>query len=504
MTPTPTARISLADTKPAAVVADALVVALAPGRGKKAEVIAPGLTAAVRTRLTETFNAVGATGKAGDVTRIPGGGGLKAPVVVGVGLGDAAKQADAESVRRAVGDGVRSLAGTRRIALALPLADDDALLTVSIAALLSSYDYVTFRSSSKKDRKPPVHAITVLLPAAPTPEQKQALKDVSAVAAAVNLTRDLVNTPPNALPPAVLAAAAVFAVEGLPVDVTIWDELDLMRDGCGGILAVGQGSANAPRLTRMDYAPEGATAHLALVGKGITFDTGGISIKPAANMDEMKSDMAGAAAVIGAVKAIAELALPIRVTGWIPSAENMPSGAAQRPGDVITIFGGKTVEVLNTDAEGRLILADALGMAAEDKPDLIIDIATLTGAAVVALGARTAGVMGNDDDARAAVCDAAGAAGEAVWPMPLPDDLRAGLDSGTADIANIGDRMGGMLSAGVFLREFVPSGQSWVHIDIAGPSFNAKSAYGYTPKGGTGSGVRTFVQVAAEMAAARE
>jgi leucyl aminopeptidase len=500
MNQTPTARIALADTKPAAMVTDALVVALSPGRGKKAEVIAPGLTAAVRTRLAEAFTAVGATGKAGEVTRIPGGGGLKAPIVVGLGLGDAAKQADAESVRRAVGEAVRSLAGTRRIALALPLADDDALLTVSIAALMSAYDYVSFRNASKKDRKAPVHSITVLLPAAPTPEQKQAVKEVTAVASAVNLTRDLVNTPPNALTPSVLAASAVLAVDGLPIDVTIWDELDLVRDGCGGILAVGQGSANAPRLTRLQYAPEGATRHLALVGKGITFDTGGISIKPAANMDEMKSDMAGAAAVIGAVKAIAELALPIRVTGWVPSAENMPSGTAQRPGDVITIYGGKTVEVLNTDAEGRLILADALGMAAQDKPDLIIDIATLTGAAVVALGPRTAGVMGNDDDARTAVCDAAEAAGEAMWPMPLPDDLRAGLDSGTADIANIGDRMGGMLSAGVFLREFVPADQAWVHVDIAGPSFNDKGAYGYTPKGATGSGVRMFVQIAAEMA----
>ena len=500
MTQTPTAKITLADTKPAAAAADALVVALAPGRGRKPEVIAPGLTAAVRARLTDAFTALGATGKPGEVTRIPGGTGIKAPVVVGLGLGDAAKRADGESVRRSVGEAVRALAGTKRIALALPLPDDDALLTVSVAALLSAYDFVAFRSTSRKDRKAPVQSITVLLESVPTAEQKQAVKEVTSVATAVNLTRDLVNTPPNALPPAVLAAAAKDAVAGLPVDVTIWDELDLVRDGCGGILAVGQGSANAPRLTRLSYAPDGATAHLALVGKGITFDTGGISIKPAANMDEMKSDMAGAAAVIGAVRAIAELGLPIRVTGWVPSAENMPSGTAQRPGDVITIYGGTTVEVLNTDAEGRLILADALGMAAEEEPDLIIDIATLTGAAVVALGARTAGVMANDDEARAAVCDAAAAAGEAVWPMPLPDDLRAALDSGTADIANIGDRMGGMLSAGVFLREFVPSGQSWVHIDIAGPSFNEKGAYGYTPKGGTGSGVRTFVQIAAEMA----
>ena len=214
----------------------------------------------------------------------------------------------------------------------------------------------------------------------------------------------------------------------------------------------------------------------------------------------MKSDMAGAAAVIGAVRAIAALGLPIRVTGWLPSAENMPSGTAQRPGDVITMYGGKTVEIINTDAEGRLILADAIGLAAQDKPDLIIDVATLTGAAVVALGSRLAGVMANDDDARASVCAAADAAGEAVWPMPLPDDLRFNLDSRTADMANSGDRMGGMLSAGLFLQEFVPAGQTWVHVDIAGPSFNEKGPYGYTPKGGTGSAVRTFVQLAAEMA----
>ena len=497
---TPTARIALSDAKPHAVAADALVVAVGPARGKKVEILSPGLSAAVRTRLAEAFAAVGATGKSGEVTRVPSGSGIAAPVVVALGLGDEAKRANPEALRRAVGDAIRSLAGTRRVAVAVPFADDDDLLTVAIAAELAAYDFVAFRNASKKDRKAPVHAITLLLPEAPTAEQKRAIKDVATVATAVNLTRDLVNTPPNALPPAALANAAAAAVEDLPVDVTIYDELDLVREGCGGILAVGQGSKNPPRLTRLDYAPEGATSHLALVGKGITFDTGGISIKPAANMDEMKSDMAGAAAVIGAVSAIARLGLPVRVTGWVPSAENMPSGTAQRPGDVITIRGGKTVEVLNTDAEGRLILADAIVMAAEEKPDLIIDIATLTGAAVVALGARTAGVMSNDDDARASVVAAAGAAGETVWPMPLPDDLRAGLDSGTADIANIGDRRGGMLSAGVFLREFVPAGQSWVHIDIAGPSFNDGAAYGYTPKGGTGSGVRTFVQVAAEMA----
>lgn len=500
MTTTPTAKITVSDAKPAAAVADALVVALAPGKGKQVEVLTSGLSASVRARLSEQFAAVGASGKPGDIVRLPGGTGIKAPIVVGVGLGDGRAQGDAESIRRSIGNAVRSLNGVRRVALAIPLADDEALLTISIAALLAAYDFVAYRGSSRKDRKQPVSSFTVLLDATPTAEQKQAVKDVSAVAASVNLARDLVNTPSNALPPAALADAARAALAGLPVTVTIYDEKQLAKMECGGILAVGRGSANPPRLTRLTYAPEGATAHLALVGKGITFDTGGISLKPAASMDEMKSDMAGAAAVLGAVKAIAELGLPVKVTGWLPSAENMPGGKAQRPGDVIVIRGGTTVEVLNTDAEGRLVLADALVLAAEEKPDLLIDVATLTGAAVIALGHRIAGVMGNDDASRSRVCLAGEAAGEEFWPMPLPDDLRATLDSGTADIANIGDREGGMLSAGVFLREFVPATQKWVHVDIAGPSFNSKAPYGYTPKGGTGSAVRAFVQLAAEMA----
>ena len=298
-----------------------------------------------------------------------------------------------------------------------------------------------------------------------------------------------------------MAKDAKAAMAGLPVTVTVWDEAALRRDGCGGILGVGQGSINPPRMVRLAYRPTGTKAHLALVGKGITFDTGGISIKPADGMDHMKADMSGAAAVIAAVQVIASLGLRVRVTGWVPMAENMPGGGAMRPGDVITMFDGTTVEVLNTDAEGRLILADALGMAVGERPTLILDAATLTGAQRVALGVRTAGAMSNDDDARGFVCRAAEDAGEAMWPMPLPEDLRASLDSMTADIANIGDRLGGMLTAGVFLNTFVPEGQPWVHLDIAGPAFNEKAAYGYTPKGGTGAAVRTFVQVARQLAA---
>jgi leucyl aminopeptidase len=239
-------------------------------------------------------------------------------------------------------------------------------------------------------------------------------------------------------------------------------------------------------------------------GKGITFDSGGLSLKPPKSMETMKADMSGAAAVLGALQAIAALGPAVNVVGYLSIAENMPGGAAQRPSDVITIYGGKTVEVLNTDAEGRLVLADAMARSGADSPALLIDIATLTGAQTVALGNRTAGVMASNDALAAEVAGAAGRAGEAMWPMPLPEELRKGLDSAIADIANVAqDRAGGMLVAGHFLREFVPAGVPWAHLDIAGPAFNDGGAYGYISKGGTGSAVRTLVQIAADVADGR-
>ena len=484
------ATLTIATSKPATTTADALLVPITPGRGKKPTV--HGLTGALASRIADTLHAVGATGKAGETTVIPAPTGVKAPVVVGVGLGDRAKDSGGEQLRRAYGNAIRGLTGKRKAAIVPPDDEASTIASIAIAAKLAAYSFGDFKS----DPTSPVQSVVVLV-------SSTTLRDVveraDVVGDAVVYARDLVNTPPNALAPADLVQAAKDAVADLPVKVKVWDERALETDGCGGILGVGNGSSRPPRLARMTYKPRGAKAHLALVGKGITFDTGGISIKPAANMDEMKADMSGAAAVIAAVRAIAALELPIAVTGWVPAAENMPSGTAQRPGDVLTTYGGKTVEVLNTDAEGRLILADALGMAVEESPDLIVDVATLTGAQRIALGSRTAGVMANDDDARSQVIQAADAAGEAMWPMPLPEDLRASLDSATADIANIGDRMGGMLSAGVFLKEFVPEGQPWVHIDIAGPAYNDKAAYGYTPKGGTGAAVRTFVELAENM-----
>jgi leucyl aminopeptidase len=288
------------------------------------------------------------------------------------------------------------------------------------------------------------------------------------------------------------------------VTITVLDEKKLARGGYGGLIGVGKGSARPPRLVTLEYAPKGAAVHLALVGKGITFDSGGLSIKPAAGMDAMKSDMSGAAAVLNTVVAIARLGLKIRVTGWLALAENMPSGTAQRPSDVLTVYGGKTVEVLNTDAEGRLVLADALVAAGESGPDVIIDVATLTGAQMVALGNRTSAIMSNHDGLRARVHAVADRVGEQFWPMPLPPELRSSMDSRVADIANIGERFGGMLVAGLFLQEFVPNraegGQvPWAHLDIAGPAFNTGSAFGYTPSGGTGVAVRTMLGLAEDL-----
>jgi leucyl aminopeptidase len=322
---------------------------------------------------------------------------------------------------------------------------------------------------------------------------KAALTRVRAVADAVALVRDLVNTPPNDLYPAELAARGAAAGEKVGVAAEILDEDGLAAGGYGGILAVGSGSSRKPRLLRLTYTGSGARKKVALVGKGITFDSGGISIKPAAKMEDMKSDMAGAAAVIATVCLVAQLGLPVEVTATVPIAENLPSGTAYRPADVVTFRNGKKAEITNTDAEGRVVLADAIARAAEDRPDVLLETSTLTGAQLVALGGRTAGVMGTDD-LRDAVVAAGKRCGEGMWPMPMPPELRRGMDSTVADFVNsTADRMGGMLVGGHFLAEFVPDGLPWAHIDIAGPSYNTGAPWGYTAKGGTGVPVRTLL-----------
>jgi leucyl aminopeptidase len=484
--------------------ADAIVVGVA--KGTKGPVVAPGAEAvdtAFDGRLADVLETLGATGAEGEVTKLPAPSGFKAPLVLAVGLGAAPEQDatfDAEALRRAAGAAARALAGTRKAAFALPLADAADAAAVGEGVLLGAYSFDAYKENGKdangRGGKAPV-ADVVLLGGKPRDKAyKAAIERATAVAEELNRARDLINTPSNDLNPAAFATIAQDAAKAHGLKIQVLDEKALAKGGYGGILGVGAGSASAPRLVKLSYTSPKAKKHLALVGKGITYDSGGISLKPAGHNETMKCDMSGAAAVFAAVVAAARLGLEVNVTGWLALAENMPSGSATRPGDVLRMFSGKTVEVLNTDAEGRLVLADALWAASQEKPDAIVDVATLTGAMVLALGNRMFGIMANDDAFRTAIHEIAGEVGEESWPMPLPEHLRKGGDSPIADIANMGERMGGGLFAGLFLREFVGDGITWAHLDIAGPAFNEQAPYGYTPKGGTGSAVRTLVRLA--------
>ena len=320
------------------------------------------------------------------------------------------------------------------------------------------------------------------------------------VAESVNLARDLVNTPANYLYPESYAGVMREVAQTAGLDIEVLDEAQLEQQGFGGILGVGRGSTRPPRLVHLTWAPAGGSTKVALVGKGITFDTGGISLKPASGMEDMISDMGGSAAQLAALAAIARLGLGVRVDAWLPLAENMPSGSATRPGDVITHYGGITSEVINTDAEGRLVLADAIARACEDAPGYLIETATLTGAQLVALGARTAGVMGSDE-LRDLVADAGRTVGEQAWAMPLLEEQEDELKSPIADIRNTHNaRTGGMLFAGLYLSRFVPEDVEWAHIDVAGPAWNGGGAHGYTPKRATGAPVRTVVEAVTRLA----
>ncbi|MFB8753113.1 leucyl aminopeptidase [Streptomyces parvulus] len=492
--------------------ADAIVIGVAKDTSARSQglVVAPGAEAVDKAydgRLAGVLETLGASGAEGEVTKLPAPSGFKAPLVVAVGLGaqpekDAAF--DAEALRRAAGVAARTLAGAKKAAFALPLSEAADAGAVGEGVLLGAYSFDAYKEqggAKAKNGKAPLAEATLLGGKPRDKAYKAAVERAAAVAEELNRARDLVNTPPNDLNPEAFAAVAQAAAKEHGIKVQVLDEKALTKGGYGGILGVGAGSAAGPRLVKLSYTSSKATKSLAFVGKGITYDSGGISLKPAGHNETMKCDMAGAAAVFAAVVAAARLGLEVNVTGWLALAENMPSGSATRPGDVLRMYSGKTVEVLNTDAEGRLVLADALWAASQEKPDAIIDVATLTGAMMLALGSRTYGVMANDDAFRAAVHEAAEEVGEPAWPMPLPEHLRKGMDSTTADIANMGERMGGGLVAGLFLREFVGEGIAWAHLDIAGPAFNEGGAFGYTPKGGTGTAVRTLVRVA-ELAAA--
>jgi len=486
-------------------------------------------------KLAATLDVLGATGGEGEITRLPAPGGqLKAPFVLAVGLGEASEDGayDPETLRRAAGAAARALAGTGKAAFALPCADAESVAAVSEGALLGAYAFTAYRGAADgkksgakdakgskdgkdaksgkdgkkkgdRDDKAPLAEVVLVGGRPKDKEHKAAVERAHVLAAEVARARDLVNTPSNDLTPAVFAEKVQEAAKQYGLKVEVLDEKALAKGGYGGILGVGQGSVNPPRLVRVSWTHSKAKQSVAFVGKGITYDSGGISLKPAGHNETMKCDMSGAAAVFSAVVAAARLGLRADVTGWLALAENMPSGSATRPGDVLRMYSGKTVEVLNTDAEGRLVLADALTRACGESPDAVVDVATLTGAMMVALGGRTFGIMGNDDEFRSTVHELAEQAGEASWPMPMPAHLRKGLDSPVADIANVGERHGGGLVAGLFLNEFVDEGTPWAHLDIAGPAFNEKPAFGYTPKGGTGCAVRTLLGVAEHAAAER-
>ncbi|MFJ4693401.1 leucyl aminopeptidase [Streptomyces sp. NPDC088766] len=484
--------------------ADAIVIGVA--KGANGPVVTAGAEAVDKAydgRLAGVLETLGAAGAEGEVTKLPAPAGFKTPLVLAVGLGaEPEKDAsyDAEALRRAAGVAARTLAGSKKAAFALPLTDAADLGAVAEGVVLGAYSFDVYKEQGKdakaKNGKGPL-AEAVLLGGKPRDAaHKAAVARAAAVTEELNRARDLINTPPNDLDPQAFAALAQTAAKEHGIKVQVLDEKALAKGGYGGILGVGAGSAAAPRLVKLSYTSSRAKKHLAFVGKGITYDSGGISLKPAGHNETMKCDMSGAAAVFAAVVAVARLGLDVNVTGWLALAENMPSGSATRPGDVLRMFSGKTVEVLNTDAEGRLVLADALWAASQEKPDAIVDVATLTGAMMLALGSRTFGIMANDDAFRATVHEAAEEVGEPAWPMPLPDHLRKGMDSPVADIANMGERMGGGLVAGLFLREFVGEGITWAHLDIAGPAFNEGGPFGYTPKGGTGTAVRTLVRLA--------
>jgi len=481
--------------------ADAIIIGVA--QGPDGPVLMPGaedIDAALGGSLVATLTTLGATGKAEEVTRIASGGRTGAPLIAAAGVGaagDGSAPLDGEALRRAAGAAVRTLAAgpVRQIALALPARDAAEAEAVALGALLGGY--VFGRYTGKR-------AETELTLLAGGDGTTAGAARAQTLARAMSLVRDLVNTSASDLYPETFAAEAERVAGGAGLDIEVLDEKALAEGGYGGLTGVGQGSVHPPRLVRVAYTHPGAARTVVLVGKGITFDSGGLSLKPPKSMEAMKSDMSGAAAVLAAVAAVAELGAAVNVVGYLALAENMPSGTAQRPSDVITIYGGRTVEVLNTDAEGRLVLADGLARSGADSPDLLVDVATLTGAQLVALGPRIMGVMGNDDAARDGVVDAARRAGEAAWPMPLPEELRKGLDSSVADLANVTpDRNGGMLVGGLFLREFVPDGVRWAHLDIAGPAFHEGEPYGYTAKGGTGAAVRCLVQVALDVADGR-
>ena len=431
------------------------------------------------------------TGKVNSVIALPGSGTPYRRVVF-VGVGD---EVDAEALRRAAGAAGSATMRDATVVTTLHQVDiDDAGEFVAFGFTLGQYRFDKYRS----EPKPSLTERLVLMDAGP--DVLAAAERGAAIAAGVSLARDLVNEPAISKPPTALASIASDIADRHDLEIRIYEESEFDEEGFGGLKAVNLGSAEPGRMVVMKYRPDGADRTITLVGKGIVFDSGGLSLKPPAGMETMKTDMSGAAAVLAAIDTIAGLGIKVNVTVITPLTENMTGGAAQRPGDVLTARNGKTIEVLNTDAEGRLVLADGLSLAVEESPDLIVDIATLTGACAVALGPKIAGVWASDDETAVALTDAAARSGEKIWRMPLEREYRPLIDSEIADMKNTGERYGGAISAALLLAEFAGDG-AWAHLDIAGPARSSKNEH-YVAKGGTGFGVRIFVELAEAYATA--
>ena len=504
------ARLALSPLPPDRAEADLLVLPVAAG---EAGPEAPPVTAAVLERLGTDLAAVAGlagrfTGKLDDVVAVPAYGALAAPAVLLVGVGPDAERT-AETLRRAAAVAVAAAGKAATMAVALhraglpdrpgdhpggppdppgPAADGAALAAVAEGTALAAYRFQRHKSAPDPD----LAAATLLVDGDGSLAAAEAvLRRAEVAARATVAARDLVNEPASRINPATLAAEAVRLARAAGLEHRVLAGPALRRGRFGAVLAVGGGSATGPRLVELRHRPPGAGRHVALVGKGVTFDSGGLDLKRGAGMDGMKDDMAGAAAILAAVTAAAELELPTAVTAILPLVENMPGASAMRPGDVIRARNGVTVEVTNTDAEGRLILADGLALAAEARPDAILDLATLTGSVVYGLGLGCTGVFGNTPALTAEVLAAADRAGELACQLPLIEDYRRFLDSEVADLVNATNEPGDSVQAALFLREFV-AGTPWAHLDIAGPA-TAKEARYYQPKGASGWGVRTLL-----------
>ncbi|MBI2894237.1 MAG: leucyl aminopeptidase [Deltaproteobacteria bacterium] len=441
------------------------------------------------------------TGKSSTGVQLHTHGRIAASRVHVVGLGKKTREPGA-ALRNGATRAARSAQSAKlgTLAAVVPSAAPDAALAARALAegmLLGTYRFDRYLTGDRKPKTALGAARVVVVPkgkgARRVPAAVQAaVSQAQIVAQAVNAVRDLTNEPPNELNPRTFAEWVTKLAKTHKVGVTILDKAGIEKAGMKLLMAVNQGAVEEPRFIHLRYSPAKPRRKIALVGKGITFDSGGLCLKPARSMIDMKCDMSGAAVTCSTVLAAAQLGLPVEIHGIAALTENMPSGRAYRPGDVFGSLDGKTVEIINTDAEGRLVLADALAYAAKLQPDVIVDHATLTGACVVALGAQTAGVFGSDRRTAERYVRSAGTAGESMWHMPLSEELREGLKSEVADIKNIGDQFGGAISAALFLREFVGD-RPWIHVDIAGPAF-AEKAFGLYPKGATGFGVLTLLE----------